>query len=96
MIPRKAKRDANEREIVKVLEQAGVSVFRLDKPFDLLLGFRKRLYMAEVKNGTKGYGKDFNENQKAFLETWNGPEPEILRSVDDALDWINSPTRRGL
>lgn len=96
MIPRRAKRDANEPEIVEVLERAGVSVFRLNQPFDLLLGFRKRLYMAEVKNGTKGYGKGLNANQKAFLETWNGPEPEIFHSVDDALDWINSPSRRGL
>lgn len=92
MIPRKAKRDANEAEIVKALRQAGASVYLIDQPCDALVGFRNRTYLAEFKD-RKG---KLTAPQAKFAEEWRGQVPEILRSVDDALDWINSPARRGL
>ena len=87
MIPRKAKRDASEREIVTVLEQCGFSVVRMDKPTDLLVGFRKRAWLVECKSGTKGYGKGLNKNQAEFAETWRGPTVVVLHSATDAMDW---------
>lgn len=92
MIPRKAKRDANEQEIVQALRKAGASVYLLDQPCDALVGFRNRTYLAEFK-GRKG---KLTASQAKFADEWRGQVPEILRSVDDALDWINSPARRGL
>jgi hypothetical protein len=35
-----AKRDENEPDIVRLLELVGARVWRLPKPFDLLVGFR--------------------------------------------------------
>lgn len=87
MIPRKAKRDAAEPEIVTALEQCGFSVERMDKPVDLLVGFRKRCWVVEVKSSDKGYGKDLNDNQKKFAARWRGPDIVILRSSQDAIDW---------
>lgn len=81
------KRDASEPEIVSALEQYGFSVVRLDKPADLLVGFRGRCWLVEAKTGAKGYGKGLNDNQVAFAATWNGPEVVILRSQQDAIEW---------
>ena len=47
-----ARRDANEGEIVRALEKVGASVLRLHD-IDLLVGFRGRNYLLEVKDGRK-------------------------------------------
>lgn len=85
-----AKRDDTEREIVSTLEQCGFSVFRMDKPVDLLVGFRGRCWLVECKSGSKGYGKELNKNQKDFDSAWRGPRVVILRSAQDAMDWAVS------
>jgi len=91
---RAAKRDASEREIVSVLDQCGFSVVRLDTPVDLLVGFRGRCWLVECKSGSTGYGKDLNENQKAFDFSWRGPRVVVLRSAQDAMDWAVSVAGR--
>lgn len=63
-----AKRDANEPEIVKVFERRGISVHRLDKPLDLLLGYNNHNYLVEVKIP----GKQLNANQVKFTNEWKG------------------------
>lgn len=82
-----AKRDDTECEIVSTLEQCGFSVFRMDQPVDLLVGFRGRCWLVECKSSTKGYGKTLNKNQKDFDEAWRGPRVVILRSAQDAMDF---------
>lgn len=84
---RAAKRDNSEPEIVTALTQCGFSVVRLDQPCDLLVGFRRRTFLAECKTGTKGYAKDFNDNQKRFNESWRGSEVVKLTCAQDAIDW---------
>lgn len=97
MIPRyAAKRDVAEPEIVTALEQCGFSVVRMDKPVDLLVGFRGRCWLVEAKSSDKGYGKDLNANQKAFAAGWRGPKIVILRSAQDAIDWaVDVASRTG-
>lgn len=88
MIPRhNPKRDAAEPEVVTALKQCGFSVERMDKPVDLLVGFRGLCWIVEVKSSDKGYGKSLNANQKRFADTWRGPPIVILRSAQDAIDW---------
>ena len=90
MARRAAKRDAVETESVKVLEQCGFSVFRLDEPCDLLCGFRGRSYLVEVKSGHKGYAKALNENQQTFSDQWRGSPLVTLHSAQEAIDWAVS------
>lgn len=78
------KRDKNEAEIVEVLRKAGCSVFRLDKPCDLLVGFRRQIFLVEVK-AKKG---KLTKAQSEFAQTWRGPPVFIIRSVDGALETI--------
>lgn len=84
MIRRAAKRDFSEADVIKVLEAGGAYVFRLHQPVDLLIGFRGRTYLAEVKTGKA----QLNENQKKFIEAWNGGSVPILRNMDDAENWL--------
>jgi hypothetical protein len=47
------RRDANEADIMQALELCGAYVVRLDTPCDLLVGFRSRWWLLEVKDGGK-------------------------------------------
>ncbi|MCP5007088.1 MAG: hypothetical protein GY941_24560 [Planctomycetes bacterium] len=88
--PRHAtKRDESEPEIVKALRQMGVTVYLLDTPVDLLLGFRNKTYLAECKTGSKGYGKALNKNQQGFADNWRGGSVAVFRTPQDAVDWVN-------
>lgn len=84
---RAAKRDNSEPEIVTALTQCGFSVYRLDRPCDLLVGFRGRTFLVECKTGTKGYAKTLNDNQQQFNDTWRGSKLVKLTSAQDAIDW---------
>ena len=79
-----ARRDENEPEIVEALEAVGAKVLRLDD-VDLLVGYRDRLYMLEVKmpNGR------LNKKQQKFFREWAG-YVWIVRTVDQALGLIGA------
>lgn len=85
-----AKRDASEQAIVKTLLAFGFSVYRLDQPVDLLVGFRGVNYLVEVKTAGTQYGKKLNANQQDFNDGWNGLKAIKIDSVDGALEWVMS------
>lgn len=75
----KNKRDANEGEIVDQLRAHGFSVYPLDQPLDLLVGYMGKNYLVEVK-APKG---KLTDPQVKFIEGWRG-SVEIIRSTDEA------------
>lgn len=82
---RAAKVDANQREIVSALKSIGAKVFYIKEPVDLLVGFRKRNILIEVKNLD---GKDLlTKSQRDFFASWNG-EAYIVHGVKDALQAV--------
>jgi hypothetical protein len=81
------KRDVAEPEVVSALVQCGFSVERIDRPVDLLVGFRGETHIVEVKSSDKGYGKSLNDNQQRFSDAWRGSQVVILRSAQDAAEW---------
>jgi hypothetical protein len=94
MSRRAAKRDQSEPEIVEALRAFGFSVFRLDEPVDLMVGFRGRMWLVECKTGSRGYGASLNDNQAAFADEWRGPEIVVLRDQSSAIEWASSVARR--
>jgi hypothetical protein len=84
---RAARRDDNEAQIVGALQAMGWSVQRLSLPGvpDLLLGIHGWVVLAEVK-APKG---TLTAEQIRWRKTWRGPDPDILRSVDDAIQLSN-------
>lgn len=77
------KRDANEPEIIAALEAIGCTVVKLHEPLDLLVGYRGITFMIEVKNPE---GRDrLQPDQAAFIATWKGRKPEVVRTVEEAV-----------
>ena len=81
-----ARKDENHAEIVAGLKQACRSVaetHRLGGGFpDLLVGFGGKMWLFEVK--TKE-GK-LQKSQLEFFETWRGPKPIVVRTLEEALE----------
>jgi hypothetical protein len=53
---RNARVDANQSEIVKALRKIGATVLilsQLKNAFDLLVGYRSKLFIVEIKDGSK-------------------------------------------
>lgn len=74
---RAKKIDDNQNLIVKQLRKCGVSVAitsMLGNGFvDLVLGFRGRNYLIELKDGNKSASrKRLTEDEKQFHDSWNG------------------------
>ena len=82
------KRDANESAIVAALRAAGVAVYPLDRPVDLLCGFSGRWVALEVKRpkGTVG------DHQAEFMADCHrrGLPAQIVRTVEDALQAVGA------
>jgi hypothetical protein len=87
------KSDANQKQIVETLRCMGVFVFDLHGigkgcP-DLLLAYRGKWYPTEIKTAN---GK-INEAQEKFITRAAdiaGVSVLILRSVDQAIDWVKA------
>lgn len=86
---RAAKIDDNQREIVDALRQAGCSVQSLagvgkGVP-DLVVGFRKRNFLLEIKDGSKSPSKrKLTPDEQNFHKMWKGAVV-IVESIDEAL-----------
>ena len=79
---RAAKADANQREIKKALEAIGCSVYYIKFPVDLLVGYRGKTTVLEVKNI---HGKDLlTKAQQEFFREFRGAA-YIVHGVDDAI-----------
>ena len=84
-----AKVDANHLQIVMALRTYGATVQSLAAVGkgcpDLLVGFQKRNYLMEVKDGRKTESrKQLTKDQVFWHDDWNGLV-YIVYSVDDAI-----------
>lgn len=84
-----AKVDQNQQLIVETLRQIGASVEPLHAVGrgvpDLLVGFRDRTYLLEVKTDQG----ELNADQRAWHGRWRG-QVAIVRSADEALNAIGA------
>ena len=91
-----AKVDANHLQIVIALRTMGASVQSLAAVGkgcpDLLVGFQKRNYLMEVKDGRKVESrKQLTKDQITWHGEWNG-KVNIVYSVDDAINILKDKT----
>lgn len=86
-----AKRDQAEPPILEALERIGAQVWPLDYPVDLLVRFRDRWHLLEVKTGRgkkQTVAKDKRQvAQQNFLATTGTP---IVRTPIEALRAIRA------
>ena len=83
-----SRRDDNESGIVKALEQVGASVYRVDAKGipDLLVGFRRRTFIIEVK----GPSGKLTKAQRDFRKNWRGAPVIIAKTNLEALIQIGA------
>jgi Holliday junction resolvase len=81
------RRDLNQSAIVRVLRDAGATVVitaDIGGGFpDLVVGWRGKTYLVEVKNLTQ-----LSEKQLEFIERWRGGPVIVLRTVDDVVRFL--------
>lgn len=92
---RPAKIDLNQPGIVLVLRQVGASIIDtsdIGNGFpDLVVGFRGKNYLLEIKNQETHYGrKGLNPNQQEWCDTWHGNAPIVVYTANDALRAIGA------
>lgn len=81
---RKAARvDANQDEVVKALRKIGAAVYIIGLPLDLLVAYRGRTLLAEVKVE----GGRFTKQQAEFMSMWPG-EFIVVRGPEDAVKQV--------
>ena len=78
------RRDKTEPDVIKALEQVGAQVWRLDTPCDLLVCFRRRWYLVEVKSS----GGKLTEIQQELINKADAPVL-VVQSGEDALKQIS-------
>ena len=86
---RAAKVDANQAEIISLLRQVpGVTVEVIGRPVDILIGYRGKNLLVEIKNKS---GKDkLTDAQRKFIPDWTGQVrvahtfEEILKLITEA------------
>lgn len=86
---RAAKVDANQKQIVKALRDAGATVQHLHAVGagcpDLLVGFRGINYLMEVKDGHKPpSARKLTDDQVTWHRDWRG-NAHVVKSITEAL-----------
>lgn len=82
--PKYAKRrDANEGPIVKALKAIGCDVEPIGWPVDLLVGYRARNFLIEIKGGADKHYRGTKE-QRDWIAAWRG-QVRIVRNAEEAI-----------
>ena len=77
--------DLNQKEIVDALNEIpGVKAMVVGSPVDLLVGYRARNILLEVKRPGE---KPRTETQRQFLKTWPG-QVRVVETIDEAVQCV--------
>ena len=90
---RAARRDDNERDIIKALRECGayVKVINDEGLFDLLVSYRGETLLLEVKDGAKPpSARRLTDAEQKFHDEWPGSNLHIINSVQEALDLLKA------
>lgn len=88
--------DANQAEITKALRKIGATVQPLHTVGrgcpDLLVGFRQKNFLFEVKDGAKPpSARELTPDEKEWIAGWRGPV-HIVTSALEAVNFLQSVT----
>jgi hypothetical protein len=82
------KPDANQPKIVQALRDIGARVFLIGRPLDLLIAFRGKLILMEVKNPD---GEDkVSKSQQVTIDLLEsvGVHVQVVRSKEEATECL--------
>lgn len=93
-----ARVDANQPAIVAALRGIGASVLHLHtlpNCFDILVGYRKRDFIMEIKDGSlPPSARQLTEGEAKFRDEWRGGTYHIVYSPDEAIAIVTAPQSR--
>lgn len=85
--------DGNQALIVRQLRAVGASVLhvhQLKNCFDILVGYRGRTFLMEIKASEKD---QLTPGEAEFRDTWRGSEYHIVYTPDQAIRIITTPCK---
>lgn len=83
-------RDTNESDIVDALRGIGCDVQVIGKPVDLLVGYRCKNFLIEVKaEGTYYKG---TQEQRDFIREWRG-QVRVVYTAEEAIKLVTEAYR---
>jgi hypothetical protein len=90
---RAARRDDNERDIIKAMRECGAFVKAVNDEgaFDLLVWYNGHTLLLEVKDGSKPpSARRLTDAEQKFHDEWPGNNLYIVNSVQEALDLLKT------
>ncbi len=85
--------DANQLEIVKALEAIGCTVCEIGWPVDLLVGYRRRNLLLEIKDPEQEPARRaLTPDQVDFFYEWHGQVLKV-ETVDEAIKLVTGAYR---
>lgn len=88
------RKDDNQSEIVDALRAIGCTVMVMHVPCDLLVGYRGRNVLLEVKDGAKPpSARKLTTDQVIFQADWRG-QYDVVKSIDEAIAAVQRATLR--
>lgn len=86
--------DANQPAIVAALRGIGASVLHLHQLkncFDLLVGYRGRTFLMEVKDPSQPPSKrQLTEGEAQFKAQWRGSTYHVVHTADEAIGLVTA------
>lgn len=87
--------DANQLEIVQALEAIGCIVCEIGWPVDLMVGYRRRNWLIEIKDPNKEPARrQLTKEQRIFFSEWRGQVIKV-ETVDEALNLVTGDIKYG-
>jgi hypothetical protein len=94
VMPRyRASVDQNQKQIKDALEAIGCDVWVIGRPVDLLVGYRKRNFLVEVKREGAKPRKDQQEQQE-WIKNWRG-QVRVVTSPEEAIRLVTKSYKNG-
>lgn len=94
MLRTAARVDANQAEIVEALRGIGASVllvFQLKNCFDILVGYRGRTHLMEIKDPSQPPSRrKLTEGEEAFRQAWRGSPYHVVHTTQEAISIITA------
>ena len=78
--------DGNQPDIIHALKRIGASVYYMKQPLDLLVGYRGKNFILEVKMPRE----DLNGEQTNFCLRWCGSY-HVVHTVEEAIAAVIGP-----
>lgn len=84
-----ARVDANQPQIVSAVRRIGASVLhthQLKNCFDLLVGYRGRTFLFEIKDPNQPPSKrQLTPGEAEFRDSWRGSAYHVIHTADEAI-----------